>query len=158
MFAFESDVQEGHHSRWLSNLEDLSSFFTIIRKNSRVRDLGLAEALCSAMVERNWSLKSLDDLPVSLAIPIKEILKICQISPKMSYSLETYRLIDREDLFEFARGIASNFEAPEAESDSSVSFGIPRELPLVLTFFLDYFGWSDYRRSPPSKQWRFRDR
>ena len=107
-------------SRPCSNLDDLSTFFSIIWRNTRVRDLGLAEELANTMVERNWTLDTLDKLPVSLALPIREVLKTCQISPRMTYSLETYKLIDREDLFEFVRGASANYDIPTPENDSSV--------------------------------------
>jgi hypothetical protein len=122
LFGFEPKSRDKPRSEWCSKLEDLRNFFDIIRKNVRARDVPLAELLSSSMVERNWSLKSLENLPMSLAIPIREVLKICQISPKMSYSLEVYKLIDREDLFEFARGFASEIEASNTEDDPSVSF------------------------------------
>jgi len=121
LFGFESRSGNRPVAKWCSKLEDLGTFFDIIRKNVRGRDIPLAESLCNAMVERNWTLESLETLPISLSTPIREVLKICQISPKMSYSLEVYKLIDREDLFEFARGIASGFEASNTEDDPSVS-------------------------------------
>jgi anaphase-promoting complex subunit 1 len=121
LFGFEPKSGDRPRAPWCSKLEDLCAFFDIVRRNVRGRDVPLAESLCSAMVERNWSLKSLENLPISLATPIREVFKICQISPKMSYSLEVYKLIDREDLFEFARGIASGIEASNTEDDPSVS-------------------------------------
>jgi len=99
-----------------SILNDLSIFFSIIWKNTRARDLPLAEALASAMVERNWTLESLDRLPISLAIPIREVLRICQISPRMTYPLETYKLIDRADLFEFIRGGSVDYDIRTPEN------------------------------------------
>lgn len=107
-----------------SNLDDLSAFFSIIWRNTRVRDLALSEELATTMVERNWTLESLDKLPVSLALPIREVLKTCQISPRMTYSLETYKLIDRDDLFEFVKGVSTNYDIPAPEPEVSVSVGM----------------------------------
>jgi hypothetical protein len=107
-----------------SNLDDLTLFFSIIWRNPRARDLGLAEELAAAMVERNWTLESLDNLPLSLAIPIREVLRICQIGPRMTYALETYKLIDRADLFEFVRGATTNYDIPTPENDGPVSFSL----------------------------------
>lgn len=80
----------------------------------------MAEALCQAMVDRSWQLEALDNLPTSLATPIREVLRICQISPKMSYQLETYKLIERPDLFEFAGGSSAAYEVPVSEGNRSV--------------------------------------
>lgn len=106
-----------------TNLKDLSLFFSMIWRNTRVRDLGLSEELAHAMVERNWTLESIDNLPVSLAIPIREVLKTCQISPRMTYSLETYRLIDRDDLYEFVKGTSANYNMPTTEVQGPYTVG-----------------------------------
>lgn len=87
-----------------SVLEDLGLFFSIIRKNTHVKNLELAEALAASMVERNWHQGLIESLIVPIATPIIENLRICQISPKTTYSLDTYALIDRPDLYEFAKG------------------------------------------------------
>lgn len=91
-------------------LEDLSLFFSVIRKNAHAKNLELAETLVTSMVERNWHQGSLETLIVPLAIPLLEILRICQISPKTTYSLDIYSLIDRPDLHEFAKG---SYEMPD---------------------------------------------
>lgn len=104
-----------------SILDDLDLFFQHIRLNSSAKSQEFAEGLALVMIERNWKLEMLNLIPLCLAIPIREILRICQISPKMTYPLEMYTLIDRPDLFEFARG---GFPAPEKLSmlpDDSVS-------------------------------------
>jgi hypothetical protein len=126
------DLTGGLADHPCSNLDDLHVFFSIIWKNARARDLGLAEGLAAAMVERNWTLESLDRLPLPLAIPIREVLRICQIGPRMTYPLETYKLIDRADLFEFVRGASTNYDITAPESDG------PVRSPLFSLVFLMY--------------------
>jgi hypothetical protein len=92
------------HGHPFSVIEDLGLFFSIIRKNVHARNLELAEALAASMVERDWHHNSIETLILPLATPIMENLRICQISPKTTYSLDTYSLIDRPDLHEFAKG------------------------------------------------------
>jgi hypothetical protein len=129
-----------------SNLDDLTLFFSIIWKNTRARDLGLAEELAAAMVERNWTLESLDCLPPSLAVPIREVLRICQIGPRMTYALETYKLIDRADLFEFVRGASTNYDMFTPENNGPVCFPLVSLVFIMLIYLHStssgpLFGW-----------------
>ncbi|PVF92755.1 putative APC1-subunit of anaphase-promoting complex [Serendipita vermifera] len=107
-----------------SNLADLSHFFDVILHNRKMADLNLGETLACHMVTRNWSLRNLDSLPISLAIPLREMLRVAQISSKMSYTPETYELIDRPDLRDLVRGAVAEGEIPAEDNEkAAVSVG-----------------------------------
>jgi hypothetical protein len=56
------------------------------------------------MVKRNWTTELLDSLPLGLAMPLRENLRLCQLFPEPTYPLEAYEIIDRMDMFESVKG------------------------------------------------------
>ena len=84
-------------------LEDVCQMFALVRNGAGTRSLQYVETLTNLMNERKWTRESLDSLPICLQVPIRESLRLLQISPKLSYPLETYELIDRPDLLELVQ-------------------------------------------------------
>jgi hypothetical protein len=116
-----NNQHDQHNPLVCSNLADLAHFFDVILHNRKMTDLNLGETLACHMVARNWSLRNLESLPMSLAIPIREMLRVAQISSKMSYTPETYELIDRPDLRDLVRGTVADGEIPEEDNEKMVS-------------------------------------
>lgn len=104
IFGIQVDADHGYPvSSPCTNLEDIGRMFVLIRGGTPGRNIQSVEALTSLMIERKWTRESLDSLPICLQIPIRESLRLLQISPKLSYPLETYELIDRPDLLELVQ-------------------------------------------------------
>jgi hypothetical protein len=87
-----------------SNLNDLFDFIALVLPNDRVTRRAPAEQLLLEMVKRNWTARLLDSLPLCLAMPLRENLRLCQLFPEPTYPLEAYEIIGRMDMFESVKG------------------------------------------------------
>ena len=107
------------------NLKDIFDFITLVLPNDRITRRAPAEQLLLEMVKRNWTAESLDSLPLSLAMPLRENLRLCQLFPEPTYHLEAYEIIGRMDMFESVKGgikPPSHFDAiPATVGEQEVS-------------------------------------
>lgn len=114
------------------NLKDVFDFIALVLPNDRITRRAPAEKLLLEMVKRNWTAESLGSLPLCLAMPLRENLRLCQLFPEPTYPLEAYGIIDRMDMFESVKGgrkLSSQFDATPARiSEQDVSG--PRDVVL----------------------------
>lgn len=86
------------------NLKDIFDFIALVLPNDRITRRAPAEQLLLEMVKRNWTAESLDSLPLCLAMPLRENLRLCQLFPEPTYPLEAYEIIGRMDMLESIKG------------------------------------------------------
>lgn len=73
--------------------------------SARLDDLLLrGGAMVGFMLSKDSSHDYVHDLPVGVAMPILELLRVCQAAPSKSWSPEIYDFIGRADLAAQARG------------------------------------------------------
>ena len=111
-----------------SNLKDIFDLISLVLPNDRITRRTPAEKLLLEMVKRNWTAESLDSLPLCLAMPLRENLRVCQLYPEPTYPLEAYAIIDRMDMFESVKGgitTPSHFDAMHARVGEQEVCGSP---------------------------------
>lgn len=86
-----------------------SCFTDSSKKDFRSR----AELAVETMVALDFTLEELDDVPYGVAIPIRECLRACQMSPPSEWPLAAYELVGRQDLAEMAK--APTFDVEDEE-------------------------------------------
>ncbi|KZT44107.1 hypothetical protein SISSUDRAFT_1085652 [Sistotremastrum suecicum HHB10207 ss-3] len=87
-----SDIPLPHRMRRLFSVYE--SFGEAGNKEVRQR----SEKTVERLVENDFTLEEVDDLPVGIASPIREAMRTCQMNPPGHWPLPAYHLLDRPDL------------------------------------------------------------
>ncbi|PXF39822.1 Anaphase-promoting complex subunit 1 [Gracilariopsis chorda] len=93
----------------------LISYYECLHSSRRGLDqASKSEATVLAMVRDNFLRADLDSLPFGVALPLQDALWVCRQGPKLSWPLEAFALIGREDIF---GGTSPNQGSDETRGD-----------------------------------------
>lgn len=106
------------HSRWLSTIiVDSYSHFQQVHCGKTATEI--ARAIVIGLVEAGCGRHELDCLPVDIALPLREAIRLCRADPPGQWCASAYMLVGREDLAAQTRGDG----APDDGNSSTRSGG-----------------------------------
>lgn len=108
----------GGSARWLSTIiVEMYSHFQKVHSGKSATEI--ARAIVIGLVDTGCSRHELDCLPVDVALPLREAIRLCRADPPGQWSASAYMLVGRDDLAAQTRGESSSSSSSSPSSPSS---------------------------------------
>ncbi|EJD53406.1 hypothetical protein AURDEDRAFT_81803, partial [Auricularia subglabra TFB-10046 SS5] len=121
----DASMENGSSFDPMVRTHQLLQLYTILVDRSTESSTARCEMAVRAMVAFRWTLSDIDDLPLGVGAPVREVLRACQLAPPGDWPTEAYVLVGRADLARM------NVDRPVVFQAESAPAGRKRVLQII---------------------------